>query len=72
MNRIERPEDLIPGESYWLKGRFSQDKRAATLKGTRLSHGVYFENRIWASVDNPQAFDRWEIWGPIPEPDWNS
>ena len=71
MHRIISPSDLLPGASYWLRSKHMPEvTRTETLMGTPASHGVWFtHHRVLATKDNPQAFDRWEIWGPIPEPE---
>ena len=70
MKQITQESQLIVGESYWLRGRTHAIASLCRERGT----GPYFEEQVWA-MDNAigSAFDRWDIWGPIPKPiEWDS
>ena len=71
--QITRPEDLEVGREYRLiwKGKAIVGARTERLRGESLGYQWFTDHKIWACDNNPQAFDRWDIYGPIPEPTIN-
>ena len=63
--------DLQTYKAYWLVDKL-WPLAEPTLERLKCSHGdselKYFTaNHIWAHVSNNQAFQRWRIFGPVPE-----
>jgi len=82
-DRIERSEDLITGEYYYLldlewkqdhEGEVGVDTQFPEIRKVNIAmckqsgNEKYFNNSIWASEHNPQAFHRWAIYGPVSIP----
>lgn len=64
---ITNPDDLREGEKYWLVDKTNDMYRTDICRTIpNVDNTKHFGNRIWASSSNPQAFERWNIFGPIP------
>lgn len=63
-NEIQNCSDLIPGEYYFLVDKHNSK---SVLLEKLIDHECFHftTNRIWACENNPQAFERWDIFGPI-------
>ena len=71
MKRILDPSELVIGESYWLRTHYTKIDDVSKLTSSECAGLAIFKNETWAYPNRPEAFDRWEIWGPIPRPDWD-
>lgn len=74
MRLITEPRQLVVGKSYWVKEKNFELKTYIVNCEEDLGHRYLGPHKIWATEDNPQAFDRWHICGPIPAPedvDWD-
>lgn len=73
---ITNPDDLTVGEKYWLVDKTNDMYRSEICMSIdNDDRQKHFKNRIWATKENPQAFARWNIFGPIPRdvvPDFES
>jgi hypothetical protein len=70
MQLITEPDQLEIGELYWLKWKYLN----LTTDLARCEDGFggkHFGNHIWATEENPLAFERWHIYGPVSEPNWD-
>lgn len=64
---ITDPDELVVGEKYWLVDKTNDMYRTDICRAIdNVDNTKHFGNRIWASKENPQAFERWNIFGPIP------
>jgi hypothetical protein len=65
MNRIQVPSELVVGKSYFLRSKIRRSPMVASTLMPNDKAEPYFENNIWVS----QSLEKWEIWGPIQEPE---
>lgn len=70
MKHITDPTELINDRMYWLVDKANGDARASKCQrdfcedNSHPDH-LFFEGRIWATPENNQAMERWDIYGPI-------
>ncbi len=66
---ITNPDDLIIDKLYWLVPRTVFTQSRPTLERLHKDSDPHFftSNRMWASNRNSMAFERYRIFGPIPE-----
>lgn len=77
MKKIQKLEELIPDEYYWLCSKMIYDN--GTKSNSMMIHQyrdhkdgtpAYFgSGRIWAHEGNNQAMENYDIYGPIPRPE---
>lgn len=65
MNRIQVTSELVVGKSYFLRSKIKRSPMTVSTLMPNDKAEPYFFDRIWVS----QSLDKFEIWGPIQEPE---
>lgn len=65
---ITEPSELQPGHQYWVRYKGSKSHYIVDCDCVD-GHidQIYLGDHIWATKENPQAFERWDIFGPVPD-----
>jgi hypothetical protein len=69
MQKITSSEELIVGKYYFCKPTNGLDP--IILNVGSFENKKFLGNRIWCTEDNPQAFEKFTIVGPIEFPSFN-
>lgn len=71
MKHIKTVKELELDKQYWCRcKRFPDEVQLLTVKETHNTK--YIGNHIWASEDNPQALDKYDIVGPAELPNMDT
>jgi hypothetical protein len=74
MKKVEKLDELIDGEYYWMHSNmiFDNGSRSSQMLIQRYRDHkdgrAYFGDRIWAYDGNNQAMEKYDIYGPVPKP----
>jgi len=71
MKKIKEEKDLEEGKFYFCKERVYPFRlKILEVKSTFEGNLFLGEDRFWATKDNPQAFKRFDIVGPVEFPNF--
>jgi len=65
--QIKSIEELTTGKYYWCVNK-KTGKPTVEVVGEMYGNKYLGYGKIWASKSNNQAFEIWDIYGPIPLP----
>lgn len=66
-------DELIVGREYWLVAKYNDNVKIAVCNVD--SGRLYFLERLWATLENNQVMQFYDVFGPLPireEPDFGA
>jgi len=70
LKRITSPEEIEIGKHYFCNPKNGFEPIVLKAFGLSADSTKYLGDRIWATKDNPQAFEKYVIVGPIEMPNF--